>query len=608
MLESKFLPMSKEEMAEWGWDSLDIILVSGDAYVDHPSFGPALLGKYLVSLGYRVGVIAQPDWRKTKDFQKLGQPKLFFGVSAGNLDSMVANYTASKRKRKRDAYSPEGKARLRPDRATIVYSNKIRESFAKVPIIIGGIEASMRRLAHYDYWSNKLRRSILFDAKADILVYGMGERQIAAIAENLSLGLGVESLYGLDGIAYRKKEPYISQNTVVLPPFDNIKDKKEFNKAFRLFYQELDPYRGNPVVQRQFDDWYVVINPPAKPLSTEELDQIYALPFQRKAHPCYDHLGGVPALNTVRFSITTHRGCPGECYFCTLALHQGRIVQSRSEQSILQEAEKIAKNKEFGGTIDDAGGPSANLYKARCRLQKIKGVCAKRHCLTPKICPNLELKQDEYVKLLNQIRQVKGVKRVFVQSGVRFDVALKDKSFLNELSAHYVGGQLKVAPEHISQNVLRQMNKPKHSTYLEFCQTYTEICQRQGKKAYIVPYFISSHPGSTLEDAIELALYLKKQGRFFEQVQDFIPLPLTVSTAMWYTGENPFTGEKVHISNEEEKRMQRALLQFQDRRNWPLVRKALKKANREDLIGYSKQSLVPPEKAKKPIFQRKSGY
>lgn len=596
MSKMRFLPMSQEEVFVLGWDKLDVVLVTGDAYVDHPAFGAALLGRYLVSLGYKVGIIAQPDWRSKTDFQKLGSPRLFFGVTAGNLDSMVANYTAAKRPRKEDFYSPAKKAGLRPDRASIVYTNRLKESFPDIPIVLGGIEASMRRLAHYDYWSNSVRRSILFDAKADLLVYGMGEKQLASIAENLALGLGIESLYGLSGTAHIEKNPYLSRDTVVLSPFSEVTDKKQFNLAFKLFYEQLDPLKGQTVVQEQQDGWYMVINPPAKPLSSTELDYIYSLPFLRKAHPCYDAKGGVPALKTVQFSITTHRGCPGECYFCSLALHQGRIVQSRSEASIVKEAKTIAEDKEFRGTIDDVGGPSANLYLASCSLQNKRGACIKRHCLTPKICPHLELGQDNYLDLLEKIRNIKGINRVYIHSGIRFDVALKSNRFLRELCRHYVGGQLKVAPEHIASNVLKQMNKPDFRVYEKFCKEYTDICQQEGQTAYLIPYLISSHPGSTLNDAIELAIYLKKQGRYFEQVQDFIPLPLTVSAAMWYTGKNPFTDEVVHIPNEREKRMQRALLQFQDKRNWPLVRKALLLANREDLIGFCSQCLVPPEK------------
>ncbi len=590
-----FLPMTLKEAQQWGWDSLDIVLVTGDAYVDHPSFGTALLGRYLVSLGYKVGVIAQPNWRENEDFLKLGRPKLFFGVTAGNLDSMVANYTAANKRRRDDAYAPGRKAGLRPDRATIVYSNKLKELFPDTPIVLGGIEASMRRIAHYDYWQNSVRRSILFDAKADLLVYGMGEKQIAAIAENFLLGLGVEACFGLRGTVHKEKDPYISKDTVVLPSFAAVQDKKEFGRAYKLFYNELDPFEGRVVVQEQQDGWYAVVNPPEKPMTAEELDYIYGLPFQRRAHPSYADQGGVPAVKTTQFSITTHRGCPGECYFCSLALHQGRVVQSRSEKSILQEAETIASDPEFRGTISDAGGPSANLYGTTCKLQARRGVCKHRSCMTPKICPNLEIDQQSYVKLLQNIAKVPSVKRVFVQSGVRFDAALKDAGFMKELIRNHVSGQLKVAPEHVSSRVLRQMNKPAHPVYQEFCRKYSQISLDLGKEPYVIPYLISSHPGSTLNDAIELALYIKKQGRFFEQVQDFIPLPLTVSGTMWYTGENPFTGEKVHIPDEEEKKMQRALLQFQDRRNWPLVRKALRKAKREDLIGTGKNCLVPGE-------------
>lgn len=596
--------MTLKETKLWGWNSLDIVLVTGDSYVDHPSFGAALLGRYLVSLGYKVGIISQPNWRTNEDFKRLGRPNLFFGVTAGNLDSMVANYSSFKRRRREDAYSPGRKAGLRPDRASIVYSNKLKEVYPDVPIILGGIEASMRRIAHYDYWSNSLRHSLLFDAKADLLVYGMGEKQIEAIAQNLALGLGIESLYAIRGSVHKEKDPYLTKDTVVLPSYKEVHDKEEFNRAFKSFYNELDPLSGRTVVQEQFDGWYAVVNPPETPLSSYELDYIYNLPFLRRAHPAYEEAGGVPALKTVQFSITTHRGCPGECFFCTLALHQGRTVQSRSEDSILKEARIIAQDSEFGGTIDDAGGPSANLYQTVCSKQSIKGVCKNRHCLTPKICPNLKLNQEAYVKLLNKIRNISGVKRVFVQSGVRFDVALKDKNFMKELSQHFVSGQLKVAPEHISDNVLKLMNKPKHQVYQEFCDTYSQISLSQGKKPYVIPYIISSHPGSTLRDAIDLALYLKKQGRFFEQVQDFIPLPLTVSCAMWYTGKNPFTGKPVYVPGEKEKKMQRALLQFQDKRNWPLVREALKKEERSDLIGSDKKCLVPDEKRLKRALKK----
>lgn len=596
-----FLPTTPQEVAARGWDALDIILVSGDAYVDHPAFGVALLGRDLEALGYRVGILPQPDWRTDHDFQLLGEPRLCFGVTAGALDSMVAHYSPAKRRRAKDAYSPGGKAGYRPDRAILVYCNILRRLYPKTPIIIGGIEASLRRLAHYDYWENRVRRSILVDAGADLLVYGMGELALrAAVARLADQGPSWHE-QPIPGTVIRCRElPAWADSGMRLPSAEEVaRDKEAFAQAQKVMEEENDPGRGRILYQRQGGQWVVQL-PPARPLTETEMDEIYSRPFLRRWHPRYGP-AGIPALQEVLFSLVTHRGCLGECSFCTLALHQGRFIQRRSMASILQEARGFTQDPRWRGVIHDVGGPSANLYLPTCERALARGACKGQNCLVPRVCRHLPQGNKDGVALLQALRELPGVRHVFVRSGIRFDLALADpdRAYLREICAHYVSGQLKVAPEHVSNRVLKLMNKPEHDVYLRFCQEFHCLSQEAGKEQYLIPYLIAGHPGSQLEDAIALAEYLRDQGRFFEQVQEFTPLPMSASACMFYTGINPRTGEQVDVPPAEERAMQRALLQFQDRRNWPLVRKALQRAGREDLIGYGPKALVPPEDGRK---------
>ena len=592
-----FLPVSQKDAKERGWDELDFVFVSGDAYVDHPGFGPAILCRLLEKHGYRVGIIAQPDWRTNTDFMKLGKPRLAFLVSAGNMDSLLNKFTAAKRMRHRDAYSPGGRSGCRPERATIVYCNRLRETYPDVPIVIGGIEASLRRLAHYDYWTDSVRRSILVDSMADLLVFGMGERALLEIAAELHRGIPVRNIQDIGGTCYRVPNFDYTYDYIKLPSFDEVRRNKEaFSEAFKLAYLEQDPIRGKRLAQ-QNGEWCVVENPPARPLSQEEMDEVYDLPYQRKWHPCYDAAGGVPALQEVQFSLVSHRGCFGGCNFCAIISHEGQIIQRRSHESILREAHILTKLPGFKGYIHDVGGPTANFRRTSCDEQLTRGTCRGKTCLSPIPCRNLKADHSDYLDLLRKLRNVPGVKKVFVRSGVRFDyLLLAEDDFLEELCRHHISGQLKVAPEHVSEDVTRLMGKTGKNIFLRFAKRFRQINNSLGKKQYLVPYFMSSHPGATLKDAVELAEFIRDMGHRPEQVQDFIPTPGTLSTCMYHTGVNPLTGEHVHVAkSQEEKQMQRSLMQYWMPQNREIVRKALYKAGRQDLIGYGKKCLVPPE-------------
>ncbi len=591
-----FPPASREDMAQRGIEQLDFIFVSGDAYVDHPSFGAAIITRLLESRGYSVGIIAQPDWHTAKAFQTLGKPRLAFLVSSGNIDSMVNHYAVSGAHRDTDAYTPNGEAGKRPDRATIVYANRCREAYNGVPLIIGGIEASLRRFAHYDYWDERVRHSILYDACADILVYGMGERAIVQIADALNKGTSVNEILDIPGTCVRVANAQNAKDAILLPSYNDVaKDKKKYCEAFIAQTREQDAIRGKRLLQPH-EKGMLLCNIPAKPLSAAELDEVYALPFTRKIHPSTQ--GHVPALDEVSFSITSARGCFGNCNFCALTFHQGRVVTGRSHESILKEADTLTRDPAFKGYIHDVGGPTANFRHPACAKQLKSGVCADKQCAGYVACKNLDTSEEDYVSLLRQLRELPRVKKVFVRSGVRYDYSMldRDDTFLRELIEHHVSGQLKVAPEHVSDRVLKYMNKPPHAVYERFVQKFEAINKNLGMKQYLVPYLISSHPGSTLQDAIELALYLKKTGHRPEQVQDFYPTPGTASTCMYFTGLDPFTMQPVYVAKtREEKAMQRALLQCHVRKNWPLIRKALRAADREDLIGTGKGCLVPPD-------------
>ena len=594
-----FLPINRAECEEQGWSEVDFVYVNGDVYVDHPSFGAAIITRVLEDAGFRVGFLAQPDYKSAEDFRRFGKPRLGFLVSAGNIDSMVAHYTASKKKRSYDYYSPGGKMGFRPDRAVIVYCNRIREAYGDVPIIIGGLEASLRRFAHYDYWDNKIRRSVLVDSRADILTYGMGENIILRIAKLLDRGVPVKKIRGERGTCYLcKREDDVSFPVAAELDFNIIKEsKEEYARAFGIQYKNQDAINGRAIVE-YYDNKKLVQNPPAHPLEREELDRVYALPYMRTYHPVYEKEGGVPAISEVKFSITHNRGCFGGCNFCALAFHQGRSVRSRSIESVVREAEIIAAMPDFKGYIHDVGGPTANFRYPACKKQLESGVCSSRKCLVPKPCPNLEVDHSEYIELLNRIQGVKGVKKVFIRSGIRFDYMIYDKSdkFFRKLVSEHISGQLKVAPEHCSSNVLKYMGKPDISVYDRFREKYFKLCREVGKEQYLVPYLMSSHPGSQLCDAVELALYLKDLGLNPEQVQDFYPTPGTASTVMYYTGINPLDMKRVYAPDDyREKLMQRALLQYGRPENRNLVREALTKAGREDLIGFEGRCLVKPD-------------
>ena len=591
-----FLPISPEDMEKRKIEQLDFIYVCGDAYVDHPSFGHAIISRVLESNGFTVGIISQPDWHSSDDFKKLGQPKYAFLVSAGNIDSMVNHYTVNKKRRRNDMYTPGGESGKRPDRATVVYCNRIREAFPGSIIIIGGIEASLRRFAHYDYWSNKVRRSLIFDSRADILSYGMGEKSIVEIAKALKSGISISDT-NISGCCYIRKNIDTEKDYIELPSFEQVSsDKIQYCIATKLQYENQDPIRGKTLVQKH-GDRYLVANPPMMPLDTNELDKIYSLPYMRTYHPSYESDGGVPAIEEVKFSVAYNRGCYGSCNFCALTFHQGRIVRTRSDQSVIDEVTTMTKDKDFKGYVHDVGGPTANFGGPACSKQLEKGTCKNRQCLYPTPCKNLDISHENYLNLLRKLRKIPNVKKVFIRSGIRYDYLINDKNdeFFYDLCKHHISGQLKVAPEHVSDNVLRRMGKPPRSVYDKFCEKFYNINHKIGKKQFLVPYLMSSHPGSTLNDAIELALYLKKNHMHPEQVQDFYPTPFTLSTCMFYTGLDPLTMEEVYVPRDmEEKQMQRALLQFDIPENKRLVIKALQKAGREDLIGYGINCLVTP--------------
>ncbi len=596
-----FLPVNKQDMLARGWDRVDFVYVSGDAYVDHPSFGHAIISRVLENAGFRVGIIAQPDWKNIDSFKIFGRPRLGFLVSSGNIDSMVNHYTAAKKPRSTDAYSPGGKAGLRPNRADIVYTNCIRQAYKNIPIIIGGVEASLRRLAQYDYWDDKVRASVLYDSGADLLLFGMGERSIVELAQAMDAGIPIDQIHYINGSAYVTDSIGAELDYILLDSYETVKnDKNAYAKAFMVQYNNQDPLNAKRLIQPHGNK-FVVCNLPQLPLEGEELDAVYGLHFERDYHPMYEKDGGVPAIQEVKFSITSSRGCFGGCNFCALTFHQGRQVTARSHDSILGEAEKIVSDNDFKGYIHDVGGPTANFRRVSCEMQKDRGVCKNKQCLFPAPCKNLQPDHLDYITLLRKLRALKGVKKVFVRSGVRFDYMLADKKhgmqFLNELCQYHVSGQLKVAPEHISSRVLKAMGKPNADVYKEFVKQYENCNKRLGKEQYLVPYLMSSHPGCTLDDAIELACYIKESGHYPEQVQDFYPTPGTLSTCMFYTELDPRNMQKIYVPKKaEEKAMQRALMQFFRSENYDLVKKALLKAGRSDLIGFGKQCLIWPRK------------
>lgn len=597
-MEGKFLPVCREEMEERGIAKFDFVYVIGDAYVDHPSFGHAIISRLLEAHGYTVGIISQPDWRDKKSIEIYGEPRLAFLITGGNMDSMVNHYSVSKRPREKDAFTPGGVMGRRPDYATVVYGNLIRQSYKKTPILIGGVEASLRRLGHYDYWSNKVKRSILLDSGADILMYGMGERSILALAEALDSQIAVEDITFVDGTVYKTRKKEDIYDAVFLPEFETIRQEKEsYARSFYTQYCNTDPFSGKRMVEEYPNQVYVVQNPPSKPLTRQELDDVYQLPYQRACHPSYEALGGVEAISEVKFSLSSNRGCFGGCSFCALTFHQGRILQSRSQESLLREAEILTKETDFKGYIHDVGGPTANFRFPACEKQLQEGVCPKKQCLFPEPCKNLKADHRDYLSLLRKLRSLPGVKKVFIRSGIRFDYLLadSDRTFLKELCEYHVSGQLKVAPEHISDKVLKCMGKPKAAVYHQFAREYRAMNQKLGKKQYLVPYLMSSHPGSTLKEAVELAEFLRELGYMPQQVQDFYPTPSTISTCMYYTGLDPRTMQPVYVArNPHEKAMQRALIQYRDPKNYHLVKEALLKTGRQDLIGYDKNCLIRP--------------
>lgn len=589
-----FLPVAQKEMRALGWDAPDFVYVTGDAYVDHPSFGLAIISRVLEARGYRVAMLPQPDWHSCEDFKRFGRPRLGFLVTAGVIDSMVNHYTAAKRTRSEDVYSPGGKAGCRPDRATAVYSNRIREAYGSVPIVIGGVEASLRRFAHYDYWDDRVRNSMLVDSCADVLMFGMGERSILRVAEYLDSGREIAEMR-IPGTCVMARE--VPEGFVELPSMETVaRDKRAYAEAFKMQYDQQDPVRGKPLAQKH-GRRYLLQNRPDMPLTRAEMDAVYALPYRRAWHPMYDKLGGVPALKEVQFSIAHVRGCFGACNFCALTFHQGRIVTSRSRESILNEARALTKLPDFKGYIHDVGGPTADFREPACAKQLKCGACRERQCLFPEPCKNLRADHREYVEILRELRGVEGVKKVFIRSGIRFDYVLRDNKsgFLNELVRNHISGQLKVAPEHVSPRVLAYMGKPEHEVFEDFVHRYRQANENAHMDQYLVPYFMSSHPGSTLNDAIQLACYLKKSGLRPEQVQDFYPTPGTMSTAMFYTGIDPRDMKPVYVPRDpREKAMQRALMQFYIPSNHKLVLEALRRAGREDLIGWGRDCLVPP--------------
>ena len=593
-----YLPVCREDMDRCGWDACDFVYVSGDAYVDHPSFGPAIISRLLEARGYKVGIIAQPDWKNPESIQILGKPRLGFLVSAGNMDSMVNHYSVSKKRRQQDSYTPGGVMGKRPDYATVVYCNLIRSVYKDAAIIVGGIEASLRRLAHYDYWSNKLKRSILLDSQADLISYGMGEHSIVEIADALNSGIDIKDITFIDGTVFKTRNLDIVYDYKMLPDYQELKDdKRVYAKSFFVQYSNTDPVLGKRLVEPYYGKEFVVQNPPAKPLTQEEMDEVYALPYMRNYHPCYEAEGGIPAIREIKFSLISNRGCFGACSFCALTFHQGRIIQARSHESLVEEAKLLTEEPDFKGYIHDVGGPTANFRFPACEKQLTKGACPNRQCLFPEPCKNIRADHSDYISLLRKLRAIPKVKKVFIRSGIRFDYVLADKNraFLRELCEYHVSGQLKVAPEHVADAVLKRMGKPKNSVYMQFVKEYKEMNKKIGKEQYLVPYLMSSHPGSTLKEAVELAEYLRDLGYMPEQVQDFYPTPSTLSTCMYYTGLDPRTMEEVYTPhNPHEKAMQRALIQYRNPKNYELVKEALIKAGRTDLIGFDKKCLIRP--------------
>ena len=610
-MKENFLPITREEMKERGWDQVDFVYVSGDAYVDHPSFGHAIITRLLESRGYRVGIIAQPDWRKPESVQVFGEPRLGFLVSAGNMDSMVNHYSVSKKRRKTDAYTPGGEMGKRPDYACVVYGNLIRQTYKKTPIILGGIEASLRRMAHYDYWSDKLKRSVLLDSGADVISYGMGEHSIVELAEALDAGIPVEDITYIAGTVVKAKSLDSIYDAEILPSFEDLKaDKMNYARSFYTQYLNTDAFNGKRLVEPYSEHLYVVQNPPATPLTQMEMDDVYSLPYQRTYHPSYEAKGGVPAIKEIKFSLISNRGCFGGCSFCALTFHQGRIVQVRSHESLIEEAKEITKDKDFKGYIHDVGGPTANFRHPSCKKQMEHGVCKTRQCLFPSPCKNLDADHRDYVSLLRKLRDIPKVKKVFIRSGIRFDYLLADKKqeFLRELCEYHVSGQLKVAPEHVAGPVLSLMGKPEHKVYEEFTRQFYKMNERIGKEQYLVPYLMSSHPGSTLKEAVELAEYCRDLGYMPEQVQDFYPTPSTLSTCMYYTGVDPRTMQKVYVpKSPHEKAMQRALIQYRNPELYDLVIEALHKAGRSDLIGFGPKCLVRPRQMRGSGNDKKPG-
>ncbi|MBE5945191.1 MAG: YgiQ family radical SAM protein [Lachnospiraceae bacterium] len=598
--DSRFLPINKIEMEQRGWEQPDFVFITGDAYVDHPSFGPAIISRVLEVNGFKVAMIPQPDWKNTESITVFGEPRLGFLVSAGNMDSMVNHYSVSKKRRKQDAYTPGGEMGKRPDYATVVYCNLIRKVYKNVPIIIGGIEASLRRLAHYDYWSNRLKHSVIVDSQADILIYGMGERAIVEVAQALDSGIDVKDISFVDGTVYKAKNCDNLVDYIILPEFKELtEDKINYAKSFKVQYENTDHFTGKTLVEKYNDHQFVIQNKPASPLSEAEMDRVYSLDYTRTYHPIYEAWGGIPAISEIKFSLVSNRGCFGGCSFCALTFHQGRMLQTRSHKSIIQEAERMVWEPDFKGYIHDVGGPTANFRVKACEKQKKYGVCKNKQCLFPKPCDNLIVDHSDYLDLLRKLRQLPNVKKVFIRSGIRFDYLMADenKEFFKELCEHHVSGQLKVAPEHISDNVLSRMGKPENSVYKEFVEEYKKINEKLGKNQYLVPYLMSSHPGSTMKDAVKLAEYLRDLGYMPEQVQDFYPTPSTISTCMYYTGVDPRTMEKVYVPiSPHEKAMQRALIQYRNPANYDLVHEALTIAKRTDLIGFDKKCLIRPRK------------
>ena len=610
-MKGNFLPITREEMKERGWNQVDFVYVSGDAYVDHPSFGHAIITRLLESRGYRVGIIAQPDWRKPESVQVFGEPRLGFLVSAGNMDSMVNHYSVSKKRRKTDAYTPGGEMGKRPDYACVVYGNLIRQTYKKTPIILGGIEASLRRMAHYDYWSDKLKRSVLLDSGADVISYGMGEHSIVELAEALDAGIPVEDITYIAGTVVKAKSLDSIYDAEILPSFEDLKaDKMNYARSFYTQYLNTDAFNGKRLVEPYSEHLYVVQNPPAAPLTQMEMDDVYSLPYQRTYHPSYEAKGGVPAIKEIKFSLISNRGCFGGCSFCALTFHQGRIVQVRSHESLIEEAKEITKDKDFKGYIHDVGGPTANFRHPSCKKQMEHGVCKTRQCLFPSPCKNLDADHRDYVSLLRKLRDIPKVKKVFIRSGIRFDYLLADKKqeFLRELCEYHVSGQLKVAPEHVAGPVLSLMGKPEHKVYEEFTRQFYKMNEKIGKEQYLVPYLMSSHPGSTLKEAVELAEYSRDLGYMQEQEQDFYPTPSTLSTCMYYTGVDPRTMQKVYVpKSPHEKAMQRALIQYRNPELYDLVIEALHKAGRSDLIGFGPKCLVRPRQMRGSGNDKKAG-